>query len=170
MYSGRLWWRPVSLHGRSAAKGRSTGSGTDHRGRSGSDTRQGGKDTTVRGGWNTMQYDVAKTYIVLYWVKDNNNLPPLYRDRELLQSVEDLQSTTRLAVQSCWWLFFSYHIQSPQETHFFSPSPPPKKKWNSKHFLVKKPCQLWLILTSHHCMIYDVTKYSLKQNCLSRGR
>ena len=43
-------------------------------------------------------------------------------------------------------------------------------KTTAKHFLVGKQRQLWLIMTSHHCMIYDITRCSLKQSCLSHGR
>ena len=39
-----------------------------------------------------------------------------------------------------------------------------------KRFLLRKRCQLALIMMSRHCMIYDVTRCSLKQSCLSSGR
>ena len=40
----------------------------------------------------------------------------------------------------------------------------------SKRFLLRKRRQLWLIMTSRHCKIYDVTRCSLKRSCLYRGR
>ena len=43
-------------------------------------------------------------------------------------------------------------------------------KTASKRFLVRKRRQLGLIMTSRHCMIYDVTRCSLKRSCLYRGR
>ena len=43
-------------------------------------------------------------------------------------------------------------------------------KSTSKRFLVRKRRQLGLIMTSRHCMIYDVTRCPLKRNCLYRGR
>ena len=43
-------------------------------------------------------------------------------------------------------------------------------KTTSKRFLVRKRRQLGLIMTSRHCMIYDVTRCSLKRSCLYRGR
>ena len=43
-------------------------------------------------------------------------------------------------------------------------------KSTSKRFLLRKRHQLGLIMTSRHCMIYDVTRCSLKRNCLYRGR
>ena len=39
-----------------------------------------------------------------------------------------------------------------------------------KRCLVRKRRQLGLIMTSGHCMIYDVTRCSLKRSCLYRGR
>ena len=50
------------------------------------------------------------------------------------------------------------------KTHFLLP------KTTSKRFLHRKRRQLGLIMTSRHCMIYDVTRRSLKRNCLYRGR
>ena len=44
------------------------------------------------------------------------------------------------------------------------------QKIASKCFLVRKWCQLLIILVSRYCMIYDVKKHSLKQNCLSGDR
>ena len=43
-------------------------------------------------------------------------------------------------------------------------------KTTSKRFLLRKRRQLELIMTSHHCVIYDVTRCSLKRSCLYRGR
>ena len=43
-------------------------------------------------------------------------------------------------------------------------------KTTSKRFLFRKRRQLGLIMTLRHCMIYDVTRSSLKRSCLSRGR
>ena len=43
-------------------------------------------------------------------------------------------------------------------------------KTTSKRFLLRKRRQLGLIMMSHHCMIYDVTRCSLKRSCLYRGR
>ena len=43
-------------------------------------------------------------------------------------------------------------------------------KTTSKRFLVRKRPQLKLILMSCHCMIYDVTRCSLKRSCLSPRR
>ena len=43
-------------------------------------------------------------------------------------------------------------------------------KNTAKRFLDRKQHQLGLIMTSRHCMIYDVTRCSLKRSCLSLGR
>ena len=43
-------------------------------------------------------------------------------------------------------------------------------KTTSKRFLIRKRRQLGLIMTSRHCMIYDVTMCSLKRSCLYRDR
>ena len=43
-------------------------------------------------------------------------------------------------------------------------------KTTSKRFLLRKPRQVVLIMTSRHCIIYDVTRCSLKRSCLYRGR
>ena len=43
-------------------------------------------------------------------------------------------------------------------------------KTTSKRFLVRKRRQLGLVMTSRHCMIYDVTRCSLKRSCLYWGR
>ena len=42
-------------------------------------------------------------------------------------------------------------------------------KTASKRFLVRKRRQLALIMASRHCMIYDVTRCSLKRSCLYWG-
>ena len=61
--------------------------------------------------------------------------------------------------------YFSPTALNPHNKTPFSPS-----KYPSKHCLVRKRGQLGLIMTSRHCMIYDVTRYSLKRSCLYRGR
>ena len=94
----------------------------------------------------------------------------LYRDREIHLSVKDLQTLqifdTRVdfpvPVQSCGWLFFSY--RSPHDNPIFA------FKCYFKNFLLRRQGQLGLIITSCHCMIYDVTRCSLKRSCLSRVR
>ena len=108
----------------------------------------------------------------------------LYRDRIMHPRVKDLQSTTRLAkswtlqivlqrvefpvpVQSNGWLFISYQFSIPIAKPLFIIS---KTTGTSKHFLVRKRPQLKLILTSCHCMIYDLTRCSLKRSCLSPSR
>ena len=44
------------------------------------------------------------------------------------------------------------------------------QKTTSKRFLLRKRRQLGLIMTSRHCIVYDVTRCSLKRSCLYRGR
>ena len=43
-------------------------------------------------------------------------------------------------------------------------------KTTSKRFLLRKWRQLRLIMTSRHCLMYDVRRCSLKRSCLYRGR
>ena len=45
-----------------------------------------------------------------------------------------------------------------------------RSKTTSKRFLVRKRRQLGLIMASRHCLISDVTRCSLKRNCLYQGR
>ena len=46
----------------------------------------------------------------------------------------------------------------------------PQNSYTSKLVLLRKGRQLGLIMTSPHCMSYDITRWSLKRSCLSKGR
>ena len=73
------------------------------------------------------------------------------------------------------WIFLSLYkvvvdYFSPTALNPHDRSPLLFSKSTSKRFLVRKRRQLRLIMTSRHCMIYDVTRRLLKRSCLYRGR
>ena len=82
-----------------------------------------------------------------------------------------------LPSRGCWksltrgWISLSlYEVVvyyfSPTALNPYFKTPFSLSKTTSKRCLVRKRRQLWLIMTSRHCMIYDVTRCSLKRSCL----
>ena len=59
---------------------------------------------------------------------------------------------------------------SPTTFNSHNKTPFSLSKTTSKRFLARKRRQLGLIMTSRHCIIYDVTRCSLKRSCLYWGR
>ena len=113
---------------------------------------------------------------------DYKNLPRLCTGTGKSTRVWKICSPRRgLPSRGCWisltrgWISLSlYKIVvdyfSPSTLNPHNKTPFSLSKTTSKRCLVRKRRQLGLIMTSCHCMIYDVTRCSLKRSCLSRGR
>ena len=123
------------------------------------------------------QIDYICSFLVL------ESTTTLYMDREIHQSVTDfcspgqgLPSRGRCKSLTRGWIFLSLYkvvvdnfspttLNPHNKPTFFLLS-----KTTSKRFLLRKWCQLDLILTLPHCMIYGVIRRSLKWSCLFKGR
>ena len=93
--------------------------------------------------------------------KDYKNLPRLCTWTGKSTRVSKICSPRRgLPSRGYFLLPLSIPITKP---HFLL------SKTTSKRCLIRKRRQLGLIMTSRHCMIYDVTRCSLKRSCLYRG-
>ena len=120
-------------------------------------------------------YEVVSTlYMFDKALGDYKNLPRLCTGTGKSILVSKICSGRCNSLTQGWISLYLYKVV----VDYFSPTtlnPPEKKtfmlsKYTLKLFLLRKWCQLELIMTSHHCMTYDVTRWSLKPSGLSQGR